>query len=173
MPSTIRNEEPWRACYEELAPKLLLFARQWLASRADAEDAVQAGFVRFWKSNSAATRQHYPLLFAAVRSAAQDLIRKDQRRMARERTYQTENEAPYFVCEANNSEELALIQSALERLPTEQRETVVLRIWAGLTFAEIATAVNASINTVAARHRYAIQSLRKILQTEKNERLRV
>jgi len=39
--------EDWRSRFSELAPGLLLFARQWVSSRADAEDIVQEAFIRF------------------------------------------------------------------------------------------------------------------------------
>jgi RNA polymerase sigma-70 factor (ECF subfamily) len=169
------SDEPWRACYEQLAPRLLLFARQWLASVADAEDVVQTAFVRFWRKYSGAQPEHYPLLYAAVRSAALDLIRRDDRRAQREGHFQTaaETAAPLFDPAMSARDEAELIQAALERLPAEQRETLVLRIWGELSFAEIAEALGESINTVAARHRYALNALRRILKPAENERIRI
>src|SRR5262249_37983402 len=64
----------------------------------------------------------------------------------------------------------ALVEGALRSLPGEQREVLVLRIWGGLTFAEIATALDQSINTVASRHRYALDALRRQLKPYAHER---
>ena len=44
-----------------------------------------------------------------------------------------------------------------------QREVVHLHVFDGLTFREIAEASGASINTVAARYRYALAKLRVLL----------
>src|SRR5262245_8908990 len=77
-------DEDWRQCYRELAPKLLLFARQWVRSQADAEDVVQAAFVRFWKKHPGGGREHHALLFAAVRTIALDTLRGEDRRALRE-----------------------------------------------------------------------------------------
>ena len=52
---------------------------------------------------------------------------------------------------------------ALGRLPPEQREVVHLHAFEGWTFQEIADASEASINTVAARYRYALAKLRREL----------
>jgi RNA polymerase sigma-70 factor (ECF subfamily) len=52
---------------------------------------------------------------------------------------------------------------AIRELPPEQREIVYLHVFEGLTFQEIATGLEASINTVAARYRYALGKLRQIL----------
>ncbi len=67
-------------------------------------------------------------------------------------------------------EHIALVDSepderlALERgirsLTPEQREVVHLHVFDGLTFREIAEASGESINTVAARYRYALEKLR-------------
>ncbi|HYR59119.1 MAG TPA: sigma factor, partial [Chthoniobacteraceae bacterium] len=71
--NSVFSDEPWRKCYRELAPKLLLFARQWVASAADAEDVVQTAFVKFWRRQPGAQPEHYPLLYSAVRTTALDL----------------------------------------------------------------------------------------------------
>ena len=55
------------------------------------------------------------------------------------------------------------VESALSRLPEEQRETVALKIWGDLTFEEIADVQGVSINTAAARYRYALQKLKESL----------
>src|SRR5438045_9276209 len=68
----------WKFLFSKLAPGLFLFARQWVRSPADAEDAVQDAFVRFWRRNLSIKNR--ALLHAAVRSAALDLIRLDNRR---------------------------------------------------------------------------------------------
>jgi|SRR6266487_4180966 len=47
----VATHEDWKVCFASLAPGLLLFARQWVRSRADAEDVVQEAFVRLWRRN--------------------------------------------------------------------------------------------------------------------------
>ena len=39
----------WKHWLEAHGPKLLLCARQWTRSLADAEDVVQEAFVRYWR----------------------------------------------------------------------------------------------------------------------------
>jgi RNA polymerase sigma-70 factor (ECF subfamily) len=74
----------WRAWHDTHAARLVLYARQWLPERADAEDAVQAGFVKFWKSKTVPDDQDVPLLYAAVRCAALDMLKSRRRRAIRE-----------------------------------------------------------------------------------------
>src|SRR6266571_3730667 len=78
----IASHEDWKSCFSEIAPRLLLFARQWVQSAADAEDVVQEAFVKFWRRNH--NIENRALLYAAVRSIALDFIRRDRRRARRE-----------------------------------------------------------------------------------------
>ena len=167
------HEMPWETCYRELAPKLLLFARQWVASPADAEDVVQAAFVKFWRRQPQAQPEHYPLLYSAVRTCALDFRRSGERRTRREANPDAgvlREDATFFDHAVEQREEAALVEIALRELSPEQREVVVLRVWGGLTFAGIATALDQSINTITSRYRYALEALRRELKPYTNER---
>jgi RNA polymerase sigma-70 factor (ECF subfamily) len=168
------HEARWRDCYAQLAPKLLLYARQWVASMADAEDVVQSAFVRFWRHQPDAGSEHYPLLYAAVRSSALDLLRAHDRRARREaddRVGVVRGDEPWFDTRIEQREHADTMQAALGQLPTAQREVIVLKIWGELTFAQIAQALDESINTIASRYRYGIEALRRHLEPTDYERV--
>ncbi|MFN8264714.1 MAG: sigma-70 family RNA polymerase sigma factor [Chitinophagaceae bacterium] len=55
------------------------------------------------------------------------------------------------------------IRRMLDLLPEEQREVIVLRHYADLSFKEIATLTNCSINTALGRMRYGLINLRKMM----------
>ena len=55
------------------------------------------------------------------------------------------------------------IQSLVDLLPEEQREIIVLRHYANLSFKEIAQMTNCSINTALGRMRYGLINLRKMM----------
>jgi RNA polymerase sigma-70 factor (ECF subfamily) len=52
-------------------------------------------------------------------------------------------------------------------LPDEQREVLYLRLYAEMSFKDIAELTNVSINTALGRMRYALINMRKMI-TEKN-----
>lgn len=58
------------------------------------------------------------------------------------------------------------VRRMLDLLPEEQREIIVLRHFANLSFKEIAQITNCSINTALGRMRYGLINLRKMM-TEK------
>ena len=55
------------------------------------------------------------------------------------------------------------IRKMLEQLPEEQREVIVLRHYADMSFKEIAKITNTSINTALGRMRYGLINLRKMM----------
>jgi RNA polymerase sigma-70 factor (ECF subfamily) len=55
------------------------------------------------------------------------------------------------------------VRALVEKLPPEQKEVVVLRHYAGLSFKEIAQLTDVSINTALGRMRYALQNMRKVI----------
>jgi RNA polymerase sigma-70 factor (ECF subfamily) len=55
------------------------------------------------------------------------------------------------------------IQQLVDLLPEEQREIIVLRHYADLSFKEIAQLTNCSINTALGRMRYGLINLRKMM----------
>ena len=157
----VATDENWKTCFSKLAPGLMLFARQWTRSAADAEDVVQEAFVKFWRRNHDVGNRG--LLYATVRSVALDLIRRDSRRARREATAVSgvdQSVQPEFDIEDDLQRALV---AALDLLPAEQREVLTLKIWNELTFAEIATALGISQNTAASRYRYALAALKKNL----------
>ena len=166
------QSDTWPAWYERHAGNLLLFARQWLTCGADAEDAVQAGFVKFWRNKPRPAPEDLPLLYATVRCAALDLIKGQARRTRREETARLDSPSLWWDANSLEQREQALqMQQALLHLTEDQREVVVLRVWSELTFAQIATALDAPLNTITSRYRYALSNLRKFLPADCHERI--
>lgn len=56
------------------------------------------------------------------------------------------------------------IRTMLDMLPDEQREVIILRHFADLSFKEIAEITNTSINTALGRMRYGLINLRKMME---------
>lgn len=144
--------------YAESGARLYRYALMILANRDDAADVVQQVFVRVMSLKRLPAVDSEAAYFGtAVRNAAYSLLRRRR----------TRREAEDSILEAAAPGCSPLEQTALERalagLPPEQREVVHLHVYEGMTFQEIAIVADASINTVAARYRYALTALRKKL----------
>ena len=159
------NHDSWKQWFQLHGPKLLLVARQWTRTMADAEDVVQEAFVRFWRHQRELPGEPMALLVTSVRRAAFDLARRDGRRSAREERAHTADEptVAFFQVPFEADERRVAIEEALQRIPPEQREVLVLKIWGELTFEQIAAELQLSPNTAASRYRYALAALREEL----------
>src|SRR5437762_9029077 len=121
----VATDENWKTCFSQLAPGLVLFARQWARSTADAEDIVQEAFVRFWRKQHDISNRG--LLYATVRSIALDFLRRDSRRARRESTAASETDQtvqPMF--EIEDESQRALV-AALDLLPNDNWTVVSLK----------------------------------------------
>lgn len=58
------------------------------------------------------------------------------------------------------------VRKLVDRLPEEQREVVILRHYADMSFKEIAALTRVSINTALGRMRYALINIRKMIEEE-------
>jgi RNA polymerase sigma-70 factor, ECF subfamily len=123
---------------------------------------VQEAFVRFWRHQRGLPGEPMALLVTSVRRAAFDLARRDGRRTAREERASggIDEHLPVFRSSLEGDERRAAIEEALQRIPAEQREVLVLKIWGELTFEQIAAELALSPNTAASRYRYALAALR-------------
>ena len=159
------STEEWTTWLDQHGAALVLFVRQWVPNCADAEDIVQEGFVRFWRSRKRAT-DPAAYLYACVKHCILDW-RRDRKRQSRREMAAARPEAETFFHSPVEQDELcASVAAALHSLPENQREVLVMKIWGGLSFPQIAEALRISANTAASRYRYALVKLREQLAEE-------
>jgi RNA polymerase sigma-70 factor (ECF subfamily) len=60
-------------------------------------------------------------------------------------------------------EKIAFVRGLIDRLPPEQREIVILRHYAGLSFKEISKMLDININTALGRMHYAVLKMRDMV----------
>jgi RNA polymerase sigma-70 factor (ECF subfamily) len=125
-----------------------------------AEDAVQEAFVGLWRRGAPPAGDVVAYVFAAVRNAAIDQLRK-RRRSAGDSPVSIYDGAVIDPDPAAEAEQRRLLRDALEALPAEQREAVVLRIYAGLSFGQVAEMLGEPLPTVASRYRRALERIRQ------------
>lgn len=152
----------WEQWLAEHASRLLLFARQQARSEADAQDLLQEAVVESWRRQRDCQPPPVGLVFATIRRRAVDLARSADRRASREAASQEVGPVCWFDASAEERERTRLMENAMRALPEIYREAVTLKIWGGLTFAEIAEALQIPANTAASRYRYGIEELRKL-----------
>lgn len=143
--------------YEAHAAELLLYGRALGLSHSEAEDVLHDTFVALMEMAEAPDRaRHYCL--RSFRNRALNYRRSLWRRLRRE----VESHRWFERGEGHSPQEQAAMR-CLARLPQEQREVIVLKIWHERTFEEIGELLDLSPNTVAGRYRYGMQKMRTCL----------
>jgi RNA polymerase sigma-70 factor (ECF subfamily) len=148
----------WRSWLSANGRRFLLFARDQTRSEADAHDVLQDSLVESWKRHGADKPPPDALVFATIRRRSIDLARRTDRRERREL------EAGWFEAASTDTRLEAELEHAVKALSPIYREVVVLKVWSGLTFQQVAETLGIPLNTAASRYRYALDHLRAALK---------
>ncbi|MFK7851598.1 MAG: RNA polymerase sigma factor [Akkermansiaceae bacterium] len=166
----------WKEWLSEHGPRLLLYARGWAKTREDAEDLLQDSILKMWhyqhKENRGGMPPDLPLIFSTIRFAGLMLHRTEKRRRRREDSiiFLNDFEDVWLDPVVEQDEEAELLRGAVQRLSDKLREVVTLKVWGGLTFAQISETMAISPNTAASRYRYALEQLAKEMNQVKEAR---
>ncbi len=136
--------------------QLVLYARQWL-DRAASEDVVQEAFIRLMSQKVEPTNAK-AWLFTTVRNEA---ISQTRSRIRRRRHEQREPGLQWFDANVDEAIDGAAAAQALQSLPVQQREAIVLRIWGQMTLKEAAEVSGLSLSTLFDHYRAGLSALRR------------
>ena len=154
--------QTWEQLYEDNADALVAYAGQFGFSFASAEDIVHDAFLRvFGKNGEPEHPNPRALLFQTVRWTALDRLKKNRRRLKREKAASTDLFVDTASLEGMDGREFAAVVSRLfRRLSSEQREVLVLHLWGDMSFREIGEQLGISPNTASSRYRYGLEKIR-------------
>ncbi|MFN0055121.1 MAG: RNA polymerase sigma factor [Planctomycetales bacterium] len=147
--------------FDLTAPRAVRYARALTHNPDDAEDALQAAMVRIALNPRLLAEAWHPWAYL-LRIVRNEALKIAQKRRA-DQVLALAQEA-WSDDSQDQSDARQFVQQALQKLPASQSEVVVLKIWEGLTFAEIAEVLGESPNTAASRYRYALEKLTLYLQ---------
>lgn len=158
----------FRALYGKYGSKLYGFLYYLSGSEEEAGDALQGLFLRLVRKapQFAAADDVERYLFAAARREwlgqrrrAGKGVQPSRLSEAQARALPDGREDP---AGGGGREALETLMKLLERLPADQRDTVVLHLQQGLTFADIAVLQKCPPKTVASRYYLAVEKLRAL-----------
>jgi RNA polymerase sigma-70 factor (ECF subfamily) len=147
---------------------------KWMThNHEDAEDIVQEAFVRAFSAiESLRGDDAKPWLLAIVRNTCLTRLKRERRAT----TIALEDQLEELSEASPDPEETLLISSnhqqvrnALEQLPADFREVIVLREMEGLTYREIAMTIRVPIGTVMSRLSRGRDWLRRLLSSPSKE----
>jgi RNA polymerase sigma-70 factor (ECF subfamily) len=135
-----------------------------------AEDVVQEAFVSIWKQCDRfdANRGHVrSWLLTIVHHKAIDMVRRRSNRAERSLPDGIEDlvaRSPGPAALAEMNHDAATVREAVAQIPEEQRKTVLLAYFEGLTHIEIAERMQVPLGTVKSRLRIGLEKMRDYLR---------
>ncbi|MFO7755646.1 MAG: sigma-70 family RNA polymerase sigma factor [Bacteroidales bacterium] len=155
--------------------RLFTYISIYVREQSLAEDIFQETFLKVIHSLKAGKYTDSGKFLSWTMRIAHNLIIDHFRREKQMKMYSNDDyEADIFnekrLAEDNVEDDIVReqiisdVRLLLDKLPEDQREVVILRHYAGLSFKEIAEQTNVSINTALGRMRYALINMRKMIE---------
>ena len=154
--------------------KVFAYISLYIRDQALAEDIFQDTFLKVIQSVKSGKYADAGKFISWVMRISHNLIIDHFRRVKQMNTISNDNyESDLFNSKAfaeNNVEDDMIkrqiqkdVRKMISQLPDDQREVVILRHYAGLSFKEIADVTDVSINTALGRMRYALINMRRLM----------
>lgn len=171
-----------QSCFEHLIHrhkhKVFAYISLYIRDQALAEDLFQDTFMKVIQSVKAGKYQDNGKFISWVMRIAHNLIIDHFRKVKQMNTISNDDyESDLFnskkLSESTIEDDLIKrqiqkdVRKMISHLPDDQREVVILRHYAGLSFKEIAEITDVSINTALGRMRYALINMRKLMEEKK------
>jgi RNA polymerase sigma-70 factor (ECF subfamily) len=163
------SHKAFEILYTRYKRRLYVYAYSLLKSESEAEEAMQDVFMKLISNTEAfvETDDISPLLFTVCRNYCFNLVKR--RNLAKK-----QSDDPRFQILEEDSplktvaerEEAQILNEIIGSLPAEQREVLVMKVYGGLTFKQIAQTVGEPQGTVATRYRSAIEKVKLALQAQ-------
>ncbi|MFC1587783.1 RNA polymerase sigma factor [Planctomycetota bacterium] len=169
-----RSEEAFMGFYQTMKPKLSRYLLVCAREVSLAEELFQETFKRFIRKLRRGGDIDNPrkYLFTCARSVFLDYLRRE----GRSKQALSQGREKIFIrplasgdSQRVSAEESTRLAAGVEALPLAQREVLVLRIFEDFSFEDIARHCREPYNTVVSRYRYAIEKLRRYMESFSNE----
>lgn len=161
------GQDAFETLYARHAGRILALLVGIMRHRGDAEDVLQETFWHVWsRAGQYQTDRGAPLTWIVqiARSRAADHYRRQHHRQSppprQDEAMPSRQEPP---AEAVHAEVCGRVQRALEQLPPEQRETITMAFFGGMTHEQISRQQHMALGTVKTRIRLGMRRLRQVL----------
>jgi RNA polymerase sigma factor (sigma-70 family) len=163
------DEAAFEALYGRYAPQLEIFLRRLVRDRSLAEDLLQTTFMSFVRARGryVPTAGVRAWIFSIAANAGRDALRR--RGVRREEPLGTEIDDLSAEPPVSGDPKVAqAVDSALQQLPAQQREAVLLHHMHGLSFPEVASALGTTVGAAKVRAHRGYQRLKLLLAAWEN-----
>ena len=167
--ATDRSEDAFRKLFTEFGPRIRRYMMQKGADSDLAEELAQETLITVWRKAalySAEKGSPSTWIYTIARNLRIDRIRRERawQELTDEQASSIPSEEDQPDVVADRSQQQVRVQAALQELPPEQQEVVILAFIEGLPHSEIAERLSLPLGTVKSRIRLAYSKLRNALE---------
>lgn len=160
----LRDRKAFQALYESTASHLLGAAVRILGSRAQAEEALQDGFVQIWQNASSynpAKARASTWMTSIVRYRALDMVR----RLGRETSLDDVHESALPEAAVwHDADQEPNLEPCMDELGDNQRMCVTLAFVEGYSHQELSTRMDTPLGTIKSWIRRSLTQLQECLE---------
>ena len=164
------DRDAFAALVKKYHVALLNFFRRMNVYTCDGDDLVQDTFLRLfnYREKYRPTARYTTFLYMMARQVQIDYFRKIKRRaiLTDELEDESVEENRIRLSRDRQAETKEMVERALNTLSEEMRCVVVMSIYQGLKYGEIAEILEIPVGTVKTRMFYALQNLGKVIEHE-------
>lgn len=169
------DEAAFERLFREMYTRLCVYAESLVRDHAQAEDMVQGVFCNLWEkrekldvSVSVSSYLFKAVYHEALNVLKHERVKADFARFIEERGEQSENNVENFFLRESRDEVVAEINRAIDSLPEQCREILLLSRFSGKKSADIAELLHLSVRTVETQLYRAMKQLRVKLKHLRN-----
>ncbi|MFB0519184.1 MAG: RNA polymerase sigma factor [Acidobacteriota bacterium] len=168
------DEDAFTILYHRYKSRLLNYFYRLFGNRERAEELMQETFVRVWRAAPKFQGKEASFrtwLYAISHHLAASQLRKRRylslplSKESEEQQLSERNAVP-LEHQLIKQEEEEIVKRSILRLPSRQREVILLRHYEGLTYREISAVVGCPLGTAKTRFHHGIKKLHSILRIE-------
>ena len=150
--------------YREYSGKVLRYVRSSISNPQDAEDLCSSVFLKIQRGLPLYDRSKSSIstwIYAITRNAVVDFYRRTRTCELLDEEIACTEDGLEQLC---NNETLDELAAALEQLPLQESQLIVLHYYSGKTLKEIANQMQMSYSNLKLLHRKALSRLKKMLR---------
>ncbi len=160
------SPEAFKELYSRYSSRIYAYCRRFVGYKEEAEDIFQDTFKKFYEA--AQQEREMTNVYGFIIKIARNLCINSKRNQ--KRTIEIDDTLNISTKSRQDKEEmLDLIKQAIDELPAEYKDVLILREYQGLSYIEIAEMTNLSLGTVKVRIFRAKDKIRTILKPYMDE----
>lgn len=163
-----------REIYDEYGKMIFSAALSVAGNRHDAEDITSDFFIKLWEKLADTYKfggGHKRWLVAAARNCAIDYLRRNGREVLS--LDDDDEDSPHDIADNTDAENTVIgdmtVREALCTLSVSEREIVNMKLFADLTFDDIAKTLGKPLGTVAWKYRTALKKLERCIKEVRSD----